>query len=376
MPLNRLSLQAMARLADDIDAVRAAMAILEDRGLVALASLEPGRHMTITLVREMPASAYQPDPLPADLATWPVHLNVPDHDPDKYARAAGLIDTKGVAVPAEPTPITAEAPPSGADSAADAGGQAAPEPAVTGAGGADRPAAPAPTPMWPRWTDAEVERLIDLVARSMEFDGLALRPAAMAVAPQLGRPPEGTAYKARSLVERIEARRRELVVGMLPEGVTEAGQEIPAGPPDDLPQEAGSPDARQASEGPEVAEGDAKAPDDATAPAPQPSAATIQEPPGPAVPLTPFGEMLAYLQGLPRRRGWTVQRDHDLLHFAQLGWKTGEIALELAILADEIKPRFAMLTRQGQYKRAEVLDGLAALLAAAVPDAAASPTAA
>jgi hypothetical protein len=88
----------------------------------------------------------------------------------------------------------------------------------------------------------------------------------------------------------------------------------------------------------------------------------------------PWGPMtqpqVAYLQALPRKRGWTVQRDHDLLHFAQLGWKTGEIALELAIPADEIKPRFAMLTRQGQYKRAEVLDGLAALLAAPVPEAA------
>jgi hypothetical protein len=81
-------------------------------------------------------------------------------------------------------------------------------------------------------------------------------------------------------------------------------------------------------------------------------------------PSTLFGELCVHLQTLPRKGGWTLQRDHDVIHFAELGWKPGEIALELAIPADELKPRFAMLTYSGKWKRAEVLAALAHLVQA------------
>ncbi len=399
MPLNEMSLQAMARLADDIDALRAAMAILADRGLVAHADLSPGTPMMIALVREMPPARW-PETEPEDLLPVPGEVTVTyngapvaDRDPDKYARATGLIDNEGFAVeshgrafdlaasmPTETlaraaaivesaidhnlsfdafkekwqtdmplpaaTPITAEAPPAG-----DTGESVvpAPEPAVTGPGeAAAPPAAPGPNP-WPVWTEDDVDRLIEAVAAGMEFDGLSLRAAAMRAAPALGRPGDGTYMKARSLIERIEARRRDMALAA-------AGNKIPAGPPapavqETAPEGAGEP---AASEGPEDAEGVHHGPGDA-------SARVVA---GTDAPLTPYGEMCAYLRSLPRKRGWTVQRDHDVLHFAELAWKPAEIALELGIPADELKPRFAMLTRTGQYKRAEVLAALTEMLAA------------
>jgi hypothetical protein len=348
MPLNRLSLQAMARLADDIDAVRAAMAILEDRGLVALADLTPGRHMAITLVREMPEIAHQIDPLPADMTiaqrnfeamygvrghiqadfraeAAPVPLQ--DPDPDKYARAAGLVDNEGIEVAPEATPITAEAPPAG-----DTGESAAtPEPAVTGAGEAEADAAdPAPQPVWPaRWTEDETARLIEIMADRMERRGDGMRPAAEIAAEILGRPVEGTLYKARSIVERIEAARRLLVAQVLdrlaPAGAsTEPGgenQPVPEGLPEAAPEAMPGADA-----------------------------------------LTPTGELHRHLAKVKRDKLWTIERDHDLMHFSRLGWPAGDIALEIKVPVAEIKPRFAVLTASRKFKVVDVLAALAATL--------------
>jgi hypothetical protein len=344
MPLNEMSLRALQDLNSTLCALEEAMGVLETHGLVTLASLEPGRPMAIRLVRDMPQIGYVPDPVAmvwdrvGDAGPCPV---APDGDTDKYARAAGLVDNEGY-------PITAEAPPPGGNG--ERAGLTAPAPAVAGPGDAavPTPAAPGPTP-WPAWSEDHADQLVELVAVGMEFDGLSLRAAALRAAPGLGRPGDGTYMKARSLVERIEARRRALAARL-----PAAPEEIPAGPPapavqETAPEGAGEP---AAGEGPEDAEGVYHGPDEA-------SAAGVA---GPGAPLTPFGEMVTYLDGLPRKRGWTLQRDHDVMHFADLGWKPAEIALELGIPADELKPRFAMLTRQGRYKRAEVLTALRDML--------------
>ncbi len=68
-----------------------------------------------------------------------------------------------------------------------------------------------------------------------------------------------------------------------------------------------------------------------------------------------------HLADLPRKRCWTVQRDLDVLHFALLNWKVAEIATELKIPADEIQPRFTLLTQNGRWKRAEVKAALEAM---------------
>lgn len=296
MPLNDMNLQAMARLADDIDAVRAAMAILADRGLASFADLTPGQPMAIRLQCRMgdvshlvlfgegeavlpAAPQVAPLPLPD---TDPAYAAMLDSIADQVAEATGIRDASLGQAPAGPT--------------------------------------------WTAWTDDQTNMLIDQVALRMEFHGQSLRAAAADMAEQIGRPVEGTVYKARSLVERIEARRRELAAEAVPE-----------------PQPAVMPPAVTSDPGGE----NVRAPEVAT----------------PALaPATPFGEQIAYLRDLPRKRGWTVERDYDVVRLAELGWKPAEIALELAIPADELKPRFAMLTRQGTYKRADVMAALTAML--------------
>lgn len=361
MPLTEMSLADMARVADDLDAVRAAMAILADRGLVARADLTPGQPMTIRLVREMPQVWWQHGLVEAGVRIGQTEAPpervrideafraapVRDADPDKYARAAGLIDNEGFAVEPEPeqlwqvaglpadpggtielsATITAEAPPAG-----DTGESAAtPEPAVTGAGEADADAAdPAPQPVWPaRWTEDETARLIEIMAVRMERHGEGMRPAAEIAAGILGRPVEGTLYKARSIVERIEAARRSVVAQVL-DRLAPAGTSTEPG-----------------GENQRVAE-------------PLPEAAPEAVPGADA--LTPTGELHHHLAQVKRDKLWTIERDHDLMHFSRLGWPAGDIALEIKVPVAEIKPRFAVLTAARKFKVVDVLAALAATL--------------
>lgn len=351
MPLNEMSLQAMARLADDIDAVRAAMAILYDRGLGAEADLTPGRPMTITVFREMPsaddsptlmenvakaAEAFRAAPMVCDDA--PVSFGPPT-DPDKYARAAGVLaavpdDLLAGPVEPEATPITAEAPPEG--NAGESG--ATPEPAVTGPGEVEVEAtAPGPQPAQGRWTEEETAGLVEIIADRMERRGDTLRAAAESAAAILGRPIDGTYFKARSLVERIEAERRVLVDRTLDRLAPAVA--VPAPEPELEPQAEPAPAPVQVFN-------------------PEPAPAQLVN----AAPLTPTGELHQHLAAVKRDKLWTIERDHDLMHFSLLQWPAGDIALEIKVPVAEIKPRFNVLTAARKFKAADVLATLAVLL--------------
>ncbi|WP_101339747.1 hypothetical protein [Cereibacter azotoformans] len=73
-------------------------------------------------------------------------------------------------------------------------------------------------------------------------------------------------------------------------------------------------------------------------------------------------ELWQHVQDVPRDRTWTLQRDHDLLGFAELGWPAHEIALEIQVPSAELKPRFKVLTASNRWKRADVLEALRALV--------------
>ena len=346
MPLNEMTLQTLARLADDIDAVRAAMAILEDRGLTARAGLLPGAPMRITVQQRMPemfpknselepefervsiADAFRDAPTVCDDA--PVSFQpLAEPDPFEAQRAAGPIDNEGFAI--EPAPITAEAPPEG-----NAGESVvpAPEPAVTGPGEAVAKAAdPGPQPAQGRWTEEETAGLVEIIADRMERRGDTLRAAAESAAAILGRPTDGTYFKARSLVERIDAERRVLVDRTLDRLAPAASVPTPAAT---VP----TPEAKPQAE-------------------PAPAAPVFSD-----VPLTPTGELHQHLALVKRDKLWTLDRDHDLMHFSQLQWPAGDIALEIKVPVAEIKPRFAVLTAARKFKAADVLAALAAMLGA------------
>ncbi|RIA01355.1 hypothetical protein D1122_01455 [Cereibacter sphaeroides] len=73
-------------------------------------------------------------------------------------------------------------------------------------------------------------------------------------------------------------------------------------------------------------------------------------------------DLWAHVQSVQRDRTWTLQRDYDLLGFAELGWPMHEISLELQVPSAELKPRFKVLTASNRWKRAEVLEALRALV--------------
>lgn len=73
-------------------------------------------------------------------------------------------------------------------------------------------------------------------------------------------------------------------------------------------------------------------------------------------------DLWTHVQSVPRDRTWTLQRDYDLLGFAELGWPMHEISLELQVPSAELKPRFKVLTASNRWKRADVLEALRALV--------------
>ncbi|AZB58707.1 hypothetical protein, partial [Cereibacter sphaeroides] len=73
-------------------------------------------------------------------------------------------------------------------------------------------------------------------------------------------------------------------------------------------------------------------------------------------------DLWAHVQSVQRDRTWTLQRDYDLLGFAELGWPMHEISLELQVPSAELKPRFKVLTASNRWKRADVLEALRALV--------------
>lgn len=68
-----------------------------------------------------------------------------------------------------------------------------------------------------------------------------------------------------------------------------------------------------------------------------------------------------HLAKVPRKRGWDVARDFELLRLAELGWDVPAISMELQISGKEVKDRFEILTDNRRFKRSDVFRALAEL---------------
>lgn len=221
----------------------------------------------------------------------------------------------------------------------------------------------------PVWTAEEDARLIELVAGGMVRLGLGKTAAIRAAAAELGRPEQGTAFRCHHKLKnqiglavetfkaRVQADTTTILAGFPPEPT-----QIPEGPA-----------LATATDGTTASYGDAAGVGD-TLPAAQDEdldaksrAAAIAHGNGPA-----RTAIWAHVTSLPRKDGWTLQRDIDLLELAILGWLQNEISLELGVQAKLIKPRLDLLTglykdeadRQVRlFKREDVLSALKALQA-------------
>ncbi len=74
----------------------------------------------------------------------------------------------------------------------------------------------------------------------------------------------------------------------------------------------------------------------------------------------------AHLAAVPRPGNWTLGRDHNLMELAELQWPMNDIALELRVTVKDLQARFAVLTDNRRFKRAEVLAALTRMLLAEV----------
>lgn len=228
--------------------------------------------------------------------------------------------------------------------------QEAPQPAVAetedSGGGAELAAPQPPAANHERtfsgaavWTPEEDARLVDLVASGMVRLGLGKTAAIRAAAAELGRPEQGTAFRCHhKLKDRIELHRAELQLQIDLEA-TPIADAIPAPtePPEADPKTADG-DAAVGGHSPAAVQDEADAVDlDAKS-----RAAAIAHGNHPesfiADPVT------AHLMTLPDKGGWTLARDHELMELSIAGWQPNEIALQLQVQANQIKPRFDQLT--------------------------------
>lgn len=190
--------------------------------------------------------------------------------------------------PAAPPPAAGEPGPAPEQTAGPTAGAAGPD----GGGGAVAAATPAasnpPAPTPPPWTEAEEEALIAHAVRLI-LGGMGKKAAHMEAGRLIGRPGEGASFRLYTkLKDRFDA-------------------------------------ALQAA---------SKAAFDRAEPVAVPDPA----------PLTPYGELCAHLDALPRKDGWTEVRDLDLMNLACLGWGMNEIAQDMDLRADKVKARFDLLT--------------------------------
>jgi hypothetical protein len=209
----------------------------------------------------------------------------------------------------------------------------------------------------PGWTTGEDDRLIALVVSGVTRLGLTKRAAVRAAAQELGRPEDGTVFRCyNKLRDRLDA--------ALAQGVATLAQPEP----DPIPE---GPAQADATDGQTASDGDA-AGEAPTSPAVQPSdldarsretaiahgthtdqpapAKAWNQPDEPAPAKAGADPVTAHLMTLPDKGGWTLDRDLELMELSIAGWQPQEIALQLTMPANLIKPRFDLLT--GLYEDA------------------------
>lgn len=181
-------------------------------------------------------------------------------------------------------------------------------------------APPVATGKPPAWTEDEDDRLVDMVAFSVSGLGESRHAAAAIAADRLGRPVEGTRYRVKAkLADRIDARIAEL-----------AGED-----------QSHSAPANPALDAPVAAESGGGSPNPLA-----PAAPNRAEP----------MSLAAHIAALPRKNGWTLKRDADLMDLAIEGWKSDEIAIEFGVSPHEVKERFDLLTGYDRETKTRAYD--------------------
>lgn len=361
MPLNDMDQPALERLIDVLNKVGEVTQALHRDGLDPRIDLTPGLPIQITIDAAMPdhedladrakyldrqiaerfpksTEAAQPEPA-ADPAPAPVDpspaLGEVAGDEDISAEPSRSIEVD--------TPKVAEV-----EVPAESGGgsvMAAAEPPAAPSASAD---APAPVPgsasalassaaKYGPWTDGEDSRLIQIIARLMTQQGLTKKAAIAAATQELGRPEAGTAWRCRNkLADRIDA---ALAKAAMDQAQTETPDLDPLTPEDKAridaaweKHKAAEPVAAPAIPEDAPSDLDARSREAAIAHGNGPDADPLQ----------------AHIDSLPRKDGWTLERDAEFLELKGLGWKENEIALEMTVQARLLRPRLDLLT--GAYQ--------------------------
>lgn len=399
MPLNDLSLDQLSDLQKSISVLTLVGKGLEESGFSPRFNLSPGERMIITVDAIMPEDKYTQfnqdiaeerdlvlqrlADLEATIAANGLHLlptalYVPTPSPEVAPREPALDPVDAPLVPGEVTegaPISAESqsrpddvapPPPGApetsqqaaasDGAeAESGGGQAPAAAAPPAATAATPE-PAPIPGSASalaatagktlWTEEEDALLVAGVTEAVVRLGVTKDQAIKAMATTLGRPAPGTEFRAnRKLKDRINAAiaagraakaEAEEMLAKSPatepagtaQGDAAVGAPTPAAVQDEPDMEPGQRAAEIAVHAAASIEGQlAEAPVKAWN-----KREHIADP------------VTAHLMGLTDKGGWTVDRDLELVELSIAGWQTNEIALQLQMQANAIKPRFDALT--------------------------------
>ena len=396
MPLNDLSLDELTEIAGTLEQIRDAGVTLAAYGLNPTFNLTPGQPATITLPFEMPEApghATKADvarieaKLDQRLEAEKLTIHWVQVGPETYAATEGAVDADAISQAMSdqdnstiPTPSTEAAQPEpalepvdaplaagdsagGAPISADAHSrsddvaspppEASPpppgEPAIPQAdtsiegtaesgGGAvmaaTPPAATHQEKLLPAtWSEDEDTRLVAGIVAAMVGQGLIKSAAIRAMAAQLGRPEQGTAFRVH---HKLKARLDDaLAAAQTAKAEAEA---LLAKSPATEPTGTAQWDAAVGGDTPAAVQDepdlDARSREAATAHGNGPASFT-------ADPVT------AHLMALTDKGGWTVERDHELMELSIAGWHPNEIALQLQMQASAIKPRFDALT--GQY---------------------------
>jgi hypothetical protein len=214
------------------------------------------------------------------------------------------------------------------------------------------PAGPAAAPgAAAQWTYAEEEVLVEALAQNRVSGEATQKDVLRDCAIKLNR-------TERSVTLRFQLRLRDRVAARAAElsgqgGVAPQPEQPAPAEPDSNTNSPAEPDEGTSS--PTVPAGEA------TGAAPPPAAPVVRDDDEQHVAALDRAE--AWLRTVKRDAVWTLQADHDVMEWAELGWPAGDIALECQVPAAEVKRRFELLTCHRTIPRAMVLDALARMLA-------------
>lgn len=398
--LNDLSLADLTDLSGTLVTLEAVGRDLDDQGLAPRFDLTPGEAVTITTNFRMPSAPNQATlqdvariELKLDRQLADLDFSQPMTRPAQTAHLVRQIMEDTPSTEAAPPGLALEPvePPAAVQSAGGtlsaapsrSGDEAAPPPAVAEAtppplaeaassegvaesGGGQQvmaaatpPAAPPGAPpagsasamaasalaRAPGWTAGEDDRLIALVVSGVTRLGLTKRAAVRAAAQELGRPEDGTVFRCyNKLKERLDA------------ALAQGNAFLDQPEPDPIPE---GPAQADAADGQTASDGDA-AGEAPTSPAVQPSDLDARSretaiahgthPDEPAPAKAGDDPVTAHLMTVPDKGGWTLDGDLELMELSIAGWQPQEIALQLTMPANLIKPRFDLLT--GLYEDA------------------------